>query len=122
MRISDWSSDVCSSDLLLTREREDAEEAREKLGLPPATFALYWHLKGEALNEPLVATREIMAAAARSPNHADNDAARRKLKAQPSHIQSLHKIEGGRMATGSEARRVGQGGVSTSNARASHIH
>src|SRR3546814_11830180 len=101
MRISDWSADVCSSDLdeqpvlvdiaqraqaildaleqrtvntqqaleqleLLTREREEAEAAREKLGLPPATFALYWHLQGEALNEPLVATREIMAAADRS--------------------------------------------------------
>src|SRR3546814_1367832 len=103
MRISDWSSDVCSSDLLLTREREDAEAAREKLGLPPATFALYWHLQGEALNEPLVATREIMAAADRYPNHADNDDERRKLKAEIYRILLLQKIEGGRMVALGEA-------------------
>src|SRR3546814_9498535 len=115
MRISDWSSDVCSSDLtvntqqalgqleLLTREREEAEAAREKLGLPPATFALYWHLQGEALNEPLVATREIMAAADRYPNHADNDDERRKLKAEIYRILLLQKIEGGRMVALGEA-------------------
>src|SRR3546814_6640941 len=34
---------------LLPREREAAEAAREKLGLPPATFALSWQQQGEAL-------------------------------------------------------------------------
>src|SRR3546814_1009591 len=131
MRISDWSSDVCSSDLagekedeqpvlvdiaqraqaildaleqrtvntqqaleqleLLTREREEAEAAREKLGLPPATFALYWHLQGEALNEQLVAPREIMAAADGYPNNVEHDDARRKLKAEIYRILLLQK-------------------------------
>src|SRR3546814_21111968 len=31
---------------LLTRARDEAEGAREKLGPPPATFALYWTLQG----------------------------------------------------------------------------
>src|SRR3546814_10626229 len=40
MRISDWSSDVCSSDLLVGRD-ERVRESLEKLGVNPADFEIH---------------------------------------------------------------------------------
>ena len=99
---------------LLAREREQADAAREELGLPPATFAVYWHLQGEGLGDPLVATGDIMSAADRYPNHVDNDDERRKLKAEIYRILLLQKIDGGRMVALGEAtlRLLGRDRVS----------
>lgn len=88
---------------LLTREREQADEAREKLGLDAATFALYWHLQGEGFEEALPVAQEIIAAAARYPNHADNDDESRQLKAEIYRSLLLRKVEGHRMVTLGEA-------------------
>jgi type I restriction enzyme R subunit len=67
---------------LLTQERAQADTAREKLGLDPTTFAIYWHLQGEGLRDPLLLAQEISATAARYPNHLDNEDERRQLKSE----------------------------------------
>ncbi|MHB8311077.1 type I restriction endonuclease subunit R [Metallibacterium sp.] len=67
---------------LLVGEREQADAEREKLGLDPATFAVYWQLKNDRVDDALAAAREIMAAVARYPNYADNDDEKRKLKSE----------------------------------------
>lgn len=87
----------------LTREREQADEAREKLGLDPTTFAVYWRLQGTGLEEALSAAREIVAAAALYPNHADNEDENRQLKAEIYRSLVLRKIESGKMVATGEA-------------------
>ena len=67
---------------LLVNEREQADAERERLGLDPATFAIYWHLQGDGIKEALPVASEIMAAAAKYPNHRDNDDERRQLKSE----------------------------------------
>lgn len=67
---------------LLVGEREQADAEREKLGLDPATFAVYWHLQGDGIKDALPVANEIMAAAAKYPNHRDNDDERRQLKSE----------------------------------------
>ena len=67
---------------LLVGEREQADTEREKLGLDPATFAVYWQLKNDRVDHALAAAREIMTAVARYPNYADNDDEKRKLKSE----------------------------------------
>ncbi|HWU68969.1 MAG TPA: HsdR family type I site-specific deoxyribonuclease [Stenotrophobium sp.] len=67
---------------LLVSEREQADVERGKLGLDPATFAVYWHLQGDGIKDALPMASEIMAAAAKYPNHRDNDDERRQLKSE----------------------------------------
>lgn len=67
---------------LLVGEREQADAEREKLGLDPATFAVYWHLQGDGVKDALLVANEIMTAAAKYPNHRDNDDERRQLKSE----------------------------------------
>jgi type I restriction enzyme R subunit len=67
---------------LLVGEREQADAEREKLGLDPATFAVYWHLQGDGIKDALLVANEIMTAAAKYPNHRDNDDERRQLKSE----------------------------------------
>lgn len=67
---------------LLVGEREQADAECEKLGLEPATFAVYWHLQGDGIKDALPVAHEIMAAAAKYPNHRDNDDERRQLKSE----------------------------------------
>ncbi len=81
---------------LLMQEREQADTAREKLGLDPTTFAIYWHLQGDGLKEPLLVAQEIMVAAARYPNHADSEDERRQLKAEV-YRSLLRETSGGKM-------------------------
>ncbi len=88
---------------LLTREREQADEARDKLGLAPSAFAVYWLFQGEGLPDPLAAAQEIMAAADRYPNHVDSDDERRKLKAEVYRTLLAQKVEGAPMVALGEA-------------------
>lgn len=67
---------------LLVGEREQADAEREKLGLDPATFAVYWQLHGDGIKDALSVAHEIKAAAAKYPNHRDNDDERRQLKSE----------------------------------------
>ena len=67
---------------LLAGERDQADAERAKLGLEPTTFAVYWHLRGNAIKDALAVANEIMAAAAKYPNHRDNDDERRQLKSE----------------------------------------
>lgn len=67
---------------LLVGEREQADAEREKLGLDPATFAVYWHLQSDGVKDALLVANEIMTAAAKYPNHRDNDDERRQLKSE----------------------------------------
>ncbi len=66
----------------LVGEREQADAEREKLGLEPAAFAVYWHLQGDGIKDALPVAHEIMAAAAKYANHRDNDDERRQLKSE----------------------------------------
>src|SRR3546814_16389411 len=86
---------------LLTREREQADKAREKLGLDATTFALYWHLQGEGLEEALPAACKIIADAARYPNQADTDDEVRQLTAEIYRSLMLRKVDS-RKTTGRE--------------------
>lgn len=67
---------------LLVGEREQADVEREKLGLDPTTFAIYWHLQGDGIKDALLVANEIVAVAAKYPNHRDNDDERRQLKSE----------------------------------------
>lgn len=67
---------------LLVGEREQADAERERLGLDPATFAVYWHLHGDGVDEALAVAQEIMAAAGKYPNSRENDDERRQLKSE----------------------------------------
>lgn len=67
---------------LLMEERQQADSAREQLGLDPVTFAIYWHLHGQDFKEALLVAQEIVTAQARYPNHADNEDELRGFKAE----------------------------------------
>jgi len=66
----------------LMEERQQADSAREQLGLDPVTFAIYWHLHGQDFKEALLVAQEIVTAQARYPNHADNEDELRGFKAE----------------------------------------
>jgi type I restriction enzyme R subunit len=83
---------------LLMQERELADTAREQLGLEPTAFAIYWYLHGEGLKDALLVGQEVMAAAARYPNHAASEDERRQLKAEI-YRSLLRESSGTRMVT-----------------------
>jgi type I restriction enzyme, R subunit len=66
----------------LVREREAADTARAATGMDPATFAIYWYLQGRGFKDARLAAEEIVASAARYPNHRENDDELRQLKAE----------------------------------------
>lgn len=66
----------------LMEEREQADDAREQLGLDVATFAIYWYLHGQGFKDALLVAREIISARDRYPNHAAHDDELRQLKAE----------------------------------------
>lgn len=70
----------------LMQERERADEARDQLGLDPVSFSIYWLLGGsgssDGFKDAMLVTQEIVAAAARFPNHAASDDEQRQLKAE----------------------------------------
>lgn len=82
---------------LLTREREQSDLEREKLGLDPSTFAVYWHLHGDGIKDALVVANEIQAAAAKYPNHRDNDDERRQLKSEIYRSLVTRGVDGAQM-------------------------
>src|SRR3546814_18858408 len=108
MRISDWSSDVCSSDLLVA----DAYTRR------PAPAV------GRRENQPVAAYVEVEPIAVVEQLHAEALQFRREAGVEPQRI--VAELEGG-MATGdaidrdrhrrSEESRVGEACVSTGRAR-----
>jgi type I restriction enzyme, R subunit len=81
----------------LARERDQADDAREKLGLEPTTFAIYWQLQGLGLEDAQDVAREVMEAAARYPNHAESDEENRQLKAEIYRSLVTRKIDGNKM-------------------------
>ncbi len=87
---------------LLAREREQADAEREKLGLEPTAFAIYWHVHGEGLKNPLLLAQEILAAAAKYPNSADSEDERRQLKAEI-YRSLLREVSGTKMVALGEA-------------------
>jgi type I restriction enzyme R subunit len=82
---------------LLVGEREQADAEREKLGLEPTTFAVYWPLQGDGIKDALPVANEIMAAAAKYPNHHDNDDERRQLKSEIYRSLVLRGTDGAQM-------------------------
>jgi type I restriction enzyme R subunit len=66
----------------LVAERAEADKERKKLGLDPTTFSVYWRLHSEGMGDALLMANEITAAAARYPNHAENEDELRQLKAE----------------------------------------
>ncbi|MGH8184288.1 MAG: hypothetical protein ACREPH_11590, partial [Rhodanobacteraceae bacterium] len=66
----------------LVEERAAADAERERSDLDPVTFSIYWHLRGNGFKDAQSVAREIMAAAARFPNHADNADELRQFKAE----------------------------------------
>lgn len=86
----------------LIEEREQADKARDQLGLDPTTFAVYWHLHGQGFKDALLVAQEIIAARTRYPNHADNEDERRQLKAEI-YRSLLREASGARMVSLGEA-------------------
>ena len=97
---------------LLIQERDQADAAREQLGLDPTTFAIYWHLQGDGLKEAQLVAQEIMAAASRYPNFADSEDERRQLKAEV-YRSLLRETSGAKMVNLGEAvlRLLGRDGL-----------
>ncbi|HET7921864.1 MAG TPA: hypothetical protein VFM15_03835, partial [Gammaproteobacteria bacterium] len=66
----------------LVAERAEADKEREKLGLDPTTFSIYWRLHSEDVSDALLMANEISAAATRYPNHPESEDELRQLKAE----------------------------------------
>ncbi|MEO8859035.1 MAG: HsdR family type I site-specific deoxyribonuclease [Burkholderiaceae bacterium] len=81
----------------LMRERENADTARQQLGLDPVSFAIYWLLQNENFKDALTVTQEITIAVARFPNHAASEDERRQLKAEIYRSLLLRGASGQRM-------------------------
>lgn len=86
----------------LVAERAEADKEREKLGLDPTTFSVYWRLHSEGLDGALLMANEIAAAAARYPNHAENEDELRQLKAEI-YRSLMREVSGAKMVTIGEA-------------------
>ncbi len=87
----------------LVGEREQADVEREKLGLDPSTFAIYWHLHGDGIKDALPVAHEIMAAAGKYPNHRENDDERRQLKSEIYRSLVTRGVDGAQMVRLGEA-------------------
>src|SRR3546814_13441752 len=101
MRISDWSSDVCSSDLLIDVEVNDKMEVRVQNDLPIATD-VHWHgLKNDNANDGVAPyTQDLI-----EPGES-----------------FTYKVATVRPGVRSEERRVGKECVSTCRSRWSPYH
>src|SRR3546814_19388902 len=108
MRISDWSSDVCSSDLLIA-ERVRAEGAHRVLRIGVDIGAL-GHVEPQALAFCFESAARGTAAAG----------ARLEIRVVPGRAYCLDCGAG--MLTRSEERRVGKGCVSTCRSRWAPCH
>src|SRR3546814_19068754 len=108
MRISDWSSDVCSSDLAKRRcqERSVDETLRMREQVNSASAQAYWTRK--AIGELRIAG-----------GFTDRIA---KLRAELRGLQDVTLDEFGQFSIRSEARRVGKEGVSKCRSRLSLAH
>src|SRR3546814_3385751 len=114
MRISDWSSDVCSSDLLpLPRRRHDIDSSVDideliKLGTQTIMGAL-WLLTGLLL---LICVAILLGASAiQLSEEISQGLALRNTESQPLEPHQLSKLD--QSLIRSEERRVGKEGVST---------
>lgn len=81
----------------LIEERELADAERDRLGLEPANFAVYWHLKSDGATDALPMAQEIVASARKYPNHAQNDDEQRKLKSEIYRALVTRGVDGARM-------------------------
>lgn len=86
----------------LVAERAEADKERKKLGLDPTTFSVYWRLHSEGLDGALLMANEITAAAARYPNHAENEDELRQLKAEI-YRSLMREVSGAKMVAIGEA-------------------
>jgi type I restriction enzyme R subunit len=86
----------------LVAERAEADKERERLGLDPTTFSVYWRLHSECMGDALLMANEIMAAAVRYPNHAENEDELRQLKAEI-YRSLMREASGAKMVTLGEA-------------------
>src|SRR3546814_14844298 len=120
MRISDWSSDVCSSDLkyaIVVAEQGSFRRAADVLNLPQSTVSRRIQILERTLGVPLfersrtgarptLAGERFMREAAVGAGH---------LREAVNEIAATKRGDAGRLRIGlrSEERRVGEGGVST---------
>ena len=81
----------------LIEERELADAERDRLGLDPTSFAVYWHLKSDGATDALPMAQEIVASAQKYPNHAQNDDEQRKLKSEIYRALVTRGVDGARM-------------------------
>jgi type I restriction enzyme R subunit len=82
----------------LVEERTAAEAEREQSGLDAVTFSIYWQLRNQGFKQARAVAEEIMAAAKRFPNHAENDDELRQLKAEV-YRSLLRECSGSRMVS-----------------------
>ncbi|MGH7984146.1 MAG: type I restriction endonuclease subunit R [Candidatus Udaeobacter sp.] len=66
----------------LAKERIEAENERDKIGLDAATFTIYWELKRENIADPKALAQNLKAVFDRFPNHRHNAEELRQLKAE----------------------------------------
>src|SRR5690606_13167228 len=66
----------------LVKERAAAEAERDRSGLEPVAFSIYWQLRQEGFKDARNVAEEIAAAASRFPNFAENADELRQLKAE----------------------------------------
>src|SRR3546814_17799433 len=122
MRISDWSSDVCSSDLLTRRPQFLAvADARRKAVLPGLILQIRAHDERQQPREDEPAVRVGFTASRKIGNAVARNRARRRLRAVAAEVMTQHAAPGndyllirraGPGTGSSEERRGGKEGVS----------
>src|SRR3546814_11830735 len=117
MRISDWSSDVCSSDLTIDREnderlgREDRMKFYNSVGPNPRVVKLFMAEKGIEIPEVSVDLRG-----------GENRRAPYNVDVNPAGQTPALELDDGSILSRSEERRVGKACVSTCRSRWSPNH
>ncbi|TAN04238.1 MAG: HsdR family type I site-specific deoxyribonuclease [Rhodanobacteraceae bacterium] len=86
----------------LVKERAEADAERERSGLDPVTFSIFWKLHGEGFKDPRRAAGEIVAAGRRFPDFTDNAEELRQLKAEI-YRSLMREVAGARMVALGEA-------------------
>src|SRR3546814_11330477 len=126
MRISDWSSDVCSSDLTRCSRPPASRSARLF-----STLATLWSMVRPAKSSPIRAKRRprtILPAATAEKEHAMVDHTVKAFDSEIGQLRGLVAEMGGlaevaiRDAIRSEERRAGKEGVSPCRSRGSPDH
>src|SRR3546814_10006470 len=121
MRISDWSSDVCSSDLVLVDELGNA--SGDRVSRDGGAHGLHWHAGGDALTW-VNGSRLNRLSVRRSGVGGDDESLRSfdiKLRSRREQAEGVLVLRGGRIITMKGAEIINNGSIVIRNGRITDI-